>query len=165
MITKRSNRVEGMRIHSEDSHRVPMFRGEEEAVAEVLIRRRVEDCVKVVRAKDINGVMSLYAPNIVSSDIIPPLRYVEADNKRRAWQEAFAEYGPITFEIRDLNVMTHDELAFVHSLNHVNGILASGHISICGCVGQRVSGESMASGWLCTTTCRSQQTSSMARLF
>lgn len=94
MITKWSNRVEGMKIHSEDSHCVPVFRGEEEAVAEALIRRRVEYGVKAVRAKDINGVMSLYAPNIVSFDIAPPLRYVEADNKRRAWQEAFAEYGP-----------------------------------------------------------------------
>jgi ketosteroid isomerase-like protein len=54
-------------------------------MAEALIRQRVEDCVKALRAKDIDGVMSLYAPNIVSFDIIPPLRYVGADNKRRAW--------------------------------------------------------------------------------
>jgi ketosteroid isomerase-like protein len=54
-------------------------------MAEALIRQRVEDCVKALRATDIDGVMSLYAPNIVSFDIIPPLRYVGADNKRRAW--------------------------------------------------------------------------------
>jgi ketosteroid isomerase-like protein len=43
-------------------------------VAEALIRQRVEDAVKAIRAKDIDGVMSLYAPNIVSFDIVPPLR-------------------------------------------------------------------------------------------
>jgi len=106
-------------------------RGEkEEAVAEALIRQRVEDGAKAIRAKDIDGVMSLYASNIVSFDLNPPLRYVGANNKRRAWQEAFAAYtGPIVYEVRELNVTTHGELAFVHSLNHVKGTLASGHIS------------------------------------
>jgi ketosteroid isomerase-like protein len=99
-------------------------------MAEALIRQRVEDGTKAIHAKDINGIMSLYAPDIVSFDIVPPLRYVGADNKRRAWQEAFAAYtGPIAYEVRDLNVMTQGELAFVHSLNHVNGTLASGHIT------------------------------------
>jgi ketosteroid isomerase-like protein len=109
----------------------PMSRGEkEEAVAEALIRQRVEDLVKAIRAKDIDGITSLYAPNLVSFDITPPLRYVGADNKRRAWQGAFAALtGPIAYEVRDLNVTTHGELAFVHSLNHVSGTLASGHIT------------------------------------
>jgi len=42
-------------------------------MAEALIRQRVEDCVKALNAKDIAGVMSLYAPNIVSFDIVGPL--------------------------------------------------------------------------------------------
>lgn len=99
-------------------------------MAEALIRQRVEDWVKSLRAKDIDGVTSFYAPNIVSFDIGPPLRYAGADNKRRAWQEVFAAYnGPISYEVRDLNVTTHGEQAFVHSLNHVKGTLASGHTS------------------------------------
>ena len=99
-------------------------------MAEALIRQRVEDLAKALNAKDIDGVMSLYAPNIVSFDIVPPLRYVGADNKRRAWQEAFATYtGPFSYEVHDLNVTTHGELAFVHSLNYVNATLASGHIT------------------------------------
>jgi ketosteroid isomerase-like protein len=101
----------------------------EEAVAEALIRQRVEDAVKAIRAKDIEGVMSLYAPNIVSFDVTPPLRYAGADGKRRAWQGVFAAFpGPIGYEVRDLSVTTQGDLAFVHSLNHVNGTLASGRI-------------------------------------
>jgi ketosteroid isomerase-like protein len=72
--------------------------------------------------------MSLYAPNLVSFDIVPPLRYVGADNKRRAWQEVSA-LSAFAYEVHDLNVTTHGELAFVHSLNHVNATLASGHIT------------------------------------
>jgi ketosteroid isomerase-like protein len=105
-------------------------RGEkEEAVAEALIRQRVEDWAKALRAKDIDAVMSLYAPNLVSFDLHPPLRYVGADGKRREWLKAFAAYRSIAYEVRDLNVTTHGELAFVHSLNHVSGTLASGHIT------------------------------------
>lgn len=109
------------------------IKSKEEAIAEALIRQRIEDVVKALNAKDIDGVMSLYAPNLVSFDIAPhfgALRYVGADNKRRAWQDAFDAYpGPIAYEVHDLNVTAHGELAFVHSLNHVNGALASGHIT------------------------------------
>lgn len=102
----------------------------EEGVAEAQIRQRVDDWTKAIRARDLDGVVSLYASDIASFDIVPPLRYVGTDNKRRAWEEAFAAYsGPIAYEIRELSVATHGELAFVHSLNHVSGTLASGHAS------------------------------------
>ncbi len=102
-------------------------------MAEALIRQRVEDAVKALNAKDIDGLMSLYAPDIVSFDIAPhfgALRYAGADNKRRAWQEALDTFtGPFAYEVYDLNVTTHGELAFVHSLNHLNATLASGQIT------------------------------------
>jgi ketosteroid isomerase-like protein len=101
--------------------------------AEALIRGRIEDLVAALRAKDIDGVISLYAPNLVSFDIAPhfeALRYFGADNKRRAWQEAFATFtGPFSYEIHELNVTTEGELAFVHSLNHVKASLASAQIT------------------------------------
>ena len=99
-------------------------------MAETDIRQRVEDWAKALGAKDMEAVMSLYAPDIASFDLDPPLRYVGTDKKRRAWQEFFAVHtGRITYEVRELNITTHGELAFVHSLNHVQGALASGHIS------------------------------------
>lgn len=94
-----------------------------------LIRRRLGEVVEALNAKDIEGVMSLYAPDLVSFDIVPPLRYAGADGKRRAWQEAFAAWaGPLVYEMHELEVATNGALAFVHSLNHVNATLASGHV-------------------------------------
>jgi len=106
-------------------------RGEkEETMTEALVRQRVEDWAKTVRARDIDGVLSLYATNVVSFDLDPPLRYAGADNKRRAWQEFFAaRTGPIGYEVHELDVTAEGELAFVHSLNHVSGTLANGHTS------------------------------------
>jgi len=97
-----------------------------QAMAEALIRQRVQDLANAIRAKDIDSVMSLYAPNIVSFDIVPPLRYVGAHGKRRAWNGAFAAYGDIAYEVRDLDVTTQGEVAFVHSVNRVSGSLARG---------------------------------------
>lgn len=37
--------------------------------------------------------------------------------------------SPITYEVRNLNVTTDGDLAFVHSVNHVKGTLASGRVS------------------------------------
>jgi ketosteroid isomerase-like protein len=91
---------------------------------------RVEDWAKALRSKDLDGVMSFYAPDIVSFDLDPPLRYAGIDNKRRAWQKLFAAYtGAIAYEVRDLNVTSQSELGFVHSVNHVSGTLASGQIA------------------------------------
>jgi ketosteroid isomerase-like protein len=99
-------------------------------VAEALIRQRVEDYAKAISAKDIDGVMSFFAPNLVSFDIaIETLRYVGADNKRREWLKAFAVYRSIAYEIHELNVTAQGDLAFVHALNHLQGPLASGRIT------------------------------------
>jgi ketosteroid isomerase-like protein len=102
----------------------------EEAVSENIIRERVENWAKAIRVKDLDAVLSLYAPDIISFDLDPPLRYAGTDNKRRAWQEFFAIYtGALIYETRELKVTTRGELAFAHSLNHVSGVLANGHTS------------------------------------
>ena len=99
----------------------------ENAVSEALIRQRLQDWAKALSAKDIDRAMSLYAPELVSFDITPPLRYSGAENKRQAWLKAFAAYaGGLTYEVRDPSVTTQGDLAFVHSLNHVTGTLANG---------------------------------------
>jgi len=100
----------------------------EEALSEAVVRQRVEEWAKAVRAKDIDAVVSLYAPTSVSFDMDPPLRYAGAENKRRAWQEFFAIHtGAVGYESRELQITANGDLAFVHSLNHVSGTLANGH--------------------------------------
>lgn len=71
---------------------------EQQTIDEVQIRQQIDDWGKAFRAMDINGVMSIYAPEIVSFDLVPPLRYVGADAYRKPWEEAFASYqGPIDY--------------------------------------------------------------------
>ena len=107
----------------------PMSLGKRgEAFAEALIRQRTMDLAKAIGAKDIDDVMSFYAPNVVSFDLDPPMRYAGTERKRRAWQAVFAAHpGPFAYDVSKLDVAADRELAFVHSLNHVKGTLSSGH--------------------------------------
>jgi len=104
---------------------------EEKAVAAAtVIQQRVEECAKALRARDIDGVMSLYTSDIVSFDVGPPLRYSGSDHKRRAWQQFFAAFtGPIAYDFHEVDVKMQGELAVVHSLNHVTGTLGSGQVA------------------------------------
>lgn len=72
--------------------------------------------------------MRLPAPHVVSFDVGRPLRCAGIDARRRARREASAAYaGPIDYALRDLHVTTDGDLAFVHSINRVNGTLVDGH--------------------------------------
>jgi ketosteroid isomerase-like protein len=68
---------------------------------QALLDSRVEAC----RAKDIDRLMSLYSPNIVYFDCVPPLHFTGSDAVRRNFLRWFNEYeGEIGLETRDLNI-------------------------------------------------------------
>ena len=56
----------------------------------------------MIRAKDLSGVLSVYAPDIVRRPG-PPKQYVGIAAYRRPWEETFASFeGPIGYEVSDL---------------------------------------------------------------
>lgn len=94
---------------------------------EAAIRKAIEDGMEAIRTRNIEGVMSLYAPEVVSFDIVPPLRYVGADVFRNVWEEVFSSFqGPIGYEMRDLTTTVGDDVAFAYSLNHISGTMNNG---------------------------------------
>jgi uncharacterized protein (TIGR02246 family) len=95
---------------------------------EAAIKRVLEDGVEAVRARDIEGVMSIYAPELVVFDIVPPLRYVGADAYRKPWGEVFSSFqDPIGYEMHDTHITVGDDVAFTHSLNRISGTMNTGH--------------------------------------
>lgn len=94
---------------------------------EAEIKRVIEGGVEAIRAKDIDGVMSMYAPELVSFDIGGPLQYVGTDAYRKVWGEAFSLFpGPINYEIVDLSITVGSDVAFAHSFNRLSGTLPTG---------------------------------------
>jgi ketosteroid isomerase-like protein len=80
------------------------------------IRQRIDKWAEAIRAMDLEGVMSIYARDIVSFDIEPPLQHVGAEAKKKNWAKTFAMYErPRGYEIRDLTITVGDDVAFGHS--------------------------------------------------
>jgi len=94
------------------------------------IRELIDGFVKAIRAKDIHGVMSVFAPEVVSFDLSPPLQHGGGEIFVKRWQELFESYqDPIDYEVRDLSITAGDDLAFSHSLNGVSGVMKNGQKS------------------------------------
>ena len=94
---------------------------------EAAIRELIDRFAKAFRAKDVNGVMSVFAPEIVSFDILPPLQAVGAEMFVKHWQEFFESYqNPIHVEFPDLSITTGDDVAFSYCLHRVKGTLKNG---------------------------------------
>jgi len=92
------------------------------------IRQRIDKLVQAIRAMDLEGVKPIYAPDIVSFDIVPPLQHAGAEAKWKNWVDVFTAYqSPLGYEIRDLAFTLGDDVAFGHSLNRISGTLKNGN--------------------------------------
>lgn len=99
----------------------------QQALDEADIRRRIDALVEAIRAMDLEGVKSIYAPDIVSFDIVPPLQHVGAQAQWKNWADVFTAYQPpLGYEVRDLAIVVGDDVAFGHSLNRISGTLRNG---------------------------------------
>lgn len=88
---------------------------------------RIDELVKAIRAADLERV-SIYAQDIVSFDVEPPLRHVGTGAKRKNWAHVFSMYQrPLPYEIRDLAVAVNDDVAFGHGLVRTGGTLKNGN--------------------------------------
>jgi uncharacterized protein (TIGR02246 family) len=88
------------------------------------IRALEERFVAAFKAKDLDGIMKVYAPDqtLVVFDVVPPRQYVGAAAYRKDWQKFLDSFeGPITVELTDLDVGADRNLAYSHSIQRVAG--------------------------------------------
>jgi len=99
---------------------------------EAAIRELIDRFAQAFRARDVNGVMSVFAPEIVSFDILPPLQTVGAEMFVKHWQEFFESYqNPIHVEFPEVSITAGDDVAFSHCLHRVAGNLKTGRQTDC----------------------------------
>ena len=98
------------------------------AVGEAAIRQHIDKLVEAIRAMDLEGVKSIYAPDIVTFDAQAPLQRVGAEAKRGNWAYAFAAFQrPLGYEIRDLTITLGGDVAFAHGFARLSGTLKNGN--------------------------------------
>src|SRR5579859_4310391 len=94
---------------------------------EAAIKRVIERYIAAIGAKDLDGIVSIYTPDLVSFDVVPPLQYVGAETFRNHWEEIFSSLpGPINSEMADLSITVGDKVAFTHSFIRLSATLPTG---------------------------------------
>lgn len=93
---------------------------------EAAIRQLNDGLVAAIRSKNIDGVMSSYATDLVAFDIVPPLQFVGAQAYKKPWQDVFERFQAIDYEVRDLRITASEDVAFSHSLNRIRGTMTNG---------------------------------------
>jgi len=99
---------------------------------EAAIRELYDRWASAFRARDIDGIMSVYTPGdaVVAYDIVPPLQYVGKEAYRKDYEVFLAQYdGPIDIEYRDLRIVASGNVAFLHALERISGTMKNGQKS------------------------------------
>jgi uncharacterized protein (TIGR02246 family) len=93
------------------------------------IRQLLDRWAKAFRARDLNGIMSIYEPGetLVAFDVVPPLQYAGFEAYKKDYQEFLDQFqGTIDVEYRDLNIVAGDTVAFSRGLERMTGTLKNG---------------------------------------
>jgi uncharacterized protein (TIGR02246 family) len=95
--------------------------------AEAEIRALIEAQAEAISAKDVDGSVASYAPDVLLFDVVNPLRSTGSEGAHKRLAEWFASFqGPIGYELRDLAITAADDVAFCHGLKRVRAITAGG---------------------------------------
>jgi ketosteroid isomerase-like protein len=91
------------------------------------IRERVESLAQAIRDKDVDTVMTHYAPDAIVFDVMPPLAVQGATDYRKNFERWFASMqGPIDYEMNHLRISMSESHAFCHALSHTRGMGSGG---------------------------------------
>ena len=100
--------------------------------SEAEVRQVIDRWADAFRAKDLDAVMSVYAPGaeLVAFDVVAPLQRVGREAYRENYRVFFAQYdGPLEVEFRSYQIISGDDVAFIHCLERMSGRLKSGEKS------------------------------------
>jgi PhnB protein len=74
------------------------------------VRKVIELWAKAIRAKDVEGAMACFAPDVLTFDLAPSLQYTGREVIRKGLEDSFSTWDrPIGLEIRDLRVTADGE--------------------------------------------------------
>jgi uncharacterized protein (TIGR02246 family) len=99
---------------------------------ETEIRDLYDRWAKAFSARDLDGIMAVYAPGaeVVAYDVVPPLQYSGNAAYRKDYQDFLALYdGPIDIEFRDMRIVAGEDVAFLHALERISGKMKNGQQS------------------------------------
>ena len=106
---------------------------------ETEVRARIDEWAKATRAKNVDGIIASHAPDTLSFDCHSHLQFKGAAALRQHLEACMpCMQGPMTFEIHDLDLAAHGDVAFCHFLARYGATGPSGEehtgwlrVSVC----------------------------------
>ncbi|GAN30643.1 TPA: nuclear transport factor 2 family protein [Legionella pneumophila] len=87
-----------------------------------IIHKLIEEYANAARDKDIDKIMSHYAPDIRSFDAVSQLQFKGAGDYRKHWQTCLSFCpGPTVFEVHQLETLVDNNLAVSYYLTYCGG--------------------------------------------
>lgn len=104
--------------------------GNADAADQAAIRAILGDRTNALYGKVSDLALKHFAPDAVSYDLAPPLRYVGTD--KAELEKWFATWdGPIGWSMGDLDVIVGGDIALAHGLGHMTGVKTGGeHVDL-----------------------------------
>ena len=93
---------------------------------EAAVKQHINKLIEGIRAKDLDSLGQLYATDVVSFDVEPPLQHVGTQAKMANWAKVFTFFQDPTYELRDLTITAGDDVAFGHGFGRLSGTLENG---------------------------------------
>jgi uncharacterized protein (TIGR02246 family) len=82
---------------------------------------------EAMSTKDIDRLMSLYSPDVVYFDTVPPLQYAGATALRGRFLQWFDGWqGLFKMEIRNVRILTSGDIAVAYRFSRARGTLKNG---------------------------------------
>ncbi len=95
-------------------------------VDEAKIRQQLDKLVEGLGARDLESLRQVYATDVVSFDVEPPLQHVGVEAKLKNWAKVFTIFQDVAYEVRDLTLAVGDEVAFGRCFGRLSGTLQNG---------------------------------------
>jgi ketosteroid isomerase-like protein len=93
---------------------------------EAIIREQIDALIAALRVKDLEALTKIYARDVVSFDVEPPLQHRGLAAKLKNWVTVFTMFQALDYELRDLALAVGDDLAFGHGFGRLSGTLRNG---------------------------------------
>jgi uncharacterized protein (TIGR02246 family) len=94
----------------------------EKMTPETEIRDIVKVWEKAAASKDLDTIMSLYAPDVRAFDAIARLQFKGKEAYKTHWEACLSMcQGAMIFEVHELDIAADDDLAFCHYLARCGG--------------------------------------------
>lgn len=82
---------------------------------------------QALEARDLDGIMALYSPDVDAYDVVPPLQFNGSDAYRKDYATFLAQFkGPVRVSIPHVHVEQSGSVAYAFGLERLRGTMTNG---------------------------------------